>query len=370
MRARAFRFGLVGLVLSGLWPMPVMAARLKDITSVIGVRDNQLIGYGLVIGLAGTGDGLKGSPFTEQSIRSMLEKMGVTVPVGSIRARNVAAVIVTSTLPPYAARGARIDVSVSSMGDASSLRGGMLLVTPLLSVDGKVYAVAQGPLTVSGFEAKGEAESVKAGVPTSGRIPNGALIEREVIDAFNDKTALSFQVTNPDFNTAISIADAINAYAKPKFGRLIATADDMRTIRVDKPDTISATRLVAELGDLGVTPDSPARIVIDERTGTIVIGADVRISRVAVTHGTLTVRVTEMPDVSQPLPDADGETVIVPETNITTRQSGGQLSVVGGASLDKLVDGLNRLGLKPPGIIAIIQSIKAAGALHAELVVE
>jgi flagellar P-ring protein precursor FlgI len=346
------------------------AARIKDITAIQGVRDNQLIGYGLVVGLAGTGDSLRGSPFTEQSMRSMLEKMGVSVPAQSMRARNVAAVVVTASLPPFIGKGARIDISVSSLGDASSLAGGTLLLTPLIAVDGNAYAVAQGPIAVSGFAAAGQAESVTQGVPTTGRVPNGALIERELTGDFNALKQVTLQILNPDFATAVAISDAINAYAAQKYKESIAQERNLRTVVVTRPKDVSASRLMAEIGDLIVEPDTPARIVIDERTGTIVIGAGVKISRVAVTHGSLTVRVTETPNVSQPPPLSPGETVIEPNTEITTRQDGGQLSIVSGPSLEKLVDGLNRLGLKPSGIIAIVQAIKTAGAMHAELVVQ
>jgi flagellar P-ring protein precursor FlgI len=346
------------------------AARIKDITAIQGVRDNQLIGYGLVIGLAGTGDSLRGSPFTEQSLRAMLEKMGVSVPAQSMRARNVAAIVATATLPPFIGKGGRVDVSISSLGDASSLAGGTLLLTPLIAVDGYAYAVAQGPISVSGFTAAGQAESLTQGVPTAGRIANGALIERELKGDFNSLEQLSLQVLNPDFATAVAISDAINAYSEEKYKTAIAEERNLRTIAVTRPKDVTASRLMAEIGDLVVEPDAPARIVIDEKAGTIVIGAGVKISRVAVTHGSLTVRVTETPTASQPPPLSSGETVVTPETQITTREDGGQLSIVSGTSLEKLVDGLNRLGVKPTGIIAILQAIKSAGAMHAELVVQ
>jgi flagellar P-ring protein precursor FlgI len=346
------------------------AARIKDITAIQGVRDNQLIGYGLVIGLAGTGDSLRGSPFTEQSLRSMLEKMGVSVPAQSMRARNVAAIVATATLPPFIGKGARVDVAVSSLGDASSLAGGTLVLTPLIAVDGNAYAVAQGPIAVSGFAAQGQAESLTQGVPTAGRIANGALIERQRVADFNALETLTLQILNPDFATAIAIADAINAHAKERYKTPIAEARDLRTVTLKRPPKLSASRLMAEIGDLVVAPDAPARIVIDEKAGTIVIGSGVKISRVAVTHGSLTVRVTETPQVSQPPPLSPGETVVAPETQITTREDGGQLSIVAGPSLEKLVDGLNRLGVKPTGIIAILQAIKSAGAMQAELVVQ
>ena len=346
------------------------AARLKDITAIQGVRDNQLVGYGLVIGLAATGDSLRNAPFTEQSTRSMLQRMGVGVPAGSMRSRNIAAVVATATLPPFMGRGARIDVTVSSLGDASSLAGGTLVMTPLLGADGKPYAVAQGPISVTGFQASGSAESLMQGVPTSGRIPNGALVERELAADFNSANDLKLQIRNPDFRTAANIADAINVYAKEHYGSSIAEALDLRTVALKRPATISATRMMSELGDLLVEAETPARIVIDERTGTIVIGESVKVSPVAVTHGNLTVRVTETPTASQPNPHSNGQTAVEPSTSIQTKQDGGPFAMLSGTSLEKLVSGLNQMGLKPPGIIAILQAIKSAGALQAELVVQ
>jgi flagellar P-ring protein FlgI len=346
------------------------ATRLKDITAVRGIRDNQLVGYGLVIGLAATGDSLRNSPFTEQSARSMLQKMGIGVPAGSIRSRNIAAVVVTATLPPFIGTGARIDVAVASLGDATSLAGGTLILTPLVAADGKAYAVAQGPVAVSGFSSNGKAESLTQGVPTSGRIPNGALIERELTADFNGAAELFLQVRNPDFKTAISIVDAINAYAKKKYGTEIAAAHDLRTVAIKRPKMLTASRLMAELGELMVEPDSPARIVIDEKSGTIVIGDSVKVSPVAVTHGNLTVRITETPTVSQPQPLSNGATAVEPATTIKAKQEGGQFAVLEGPNLERLVSGLNQIGLKPPGIIAILQAIKTAGALQGDLVVQ
>jgi flagellar P-ring protein precursor FlgI len=348
----------------------VAASRLKDITAVQGVRDNQLVGYGLVIGLNATGDSLRNSPFTEQSARSMLQKMGVGIPPGVIRARNMAAVVVTATLPPFIGTGARIDVTLSSLGDATSLAGGTLILTPLVAADGQAYAVAQGPVAVAGFKSEGNAESLTEGVPTSGRIANGALIEREFTAEFNSAEQLSLQVRNADFRTATLIADAINAFSTKEFGAAIAVERDLRTVLITRPKDISATRLMAELGDLEVEPDSPARIVIDEKSGTIVIGASVKVTAVAVTHGSLTVRVTEQPTVVQPEPLSDGETAVEDSTTIAAEQEDGQLMKLDGPDLQTLVAGLNRMGLKPTGIIAILQAIKTAGALQADLVVQ
>ena len=346
------------------------ATRLKDITAVKGIRDNQLVGYGLVVGLAATGDSLRNSPFTEQSARSMLQKMGIGVQVGTIRSRNIAAVIVTATLPPFIGIGARIDVTVSSLGDATSLAGGTLVLTPLIAADGKAYAVAQGPVAITGFTASGSAESITQGVSTSGRIPNGALIERELTADFNYAEMLTLQIRNPDFKTAVNIADAINIYATKHYGMSIASAEDLRSVVVKRPAKVTASRLMAQLGELTVVPDTPARIVIDEKSGTIVIGDSVRVSPVAVTHGNLTVRVTETPRISQPEPLSKGETAVEPSTTIDAQQDGGQIAVIEGPSLEALVSGLNRIGLKPPGIIAILQAIKTAGALQADLVVQ
>ncbi len=346
------------------------AVRIKDITTVLGVRDNQLVGYGLVVGLKGTGDSMRGSPFTEQSLRAMLERLGAKYAKGASRSRNVASVMVTATLPPFVRKGSRIDVNVASLGDATSLVGGMLVLTPLKGAGGKVYAVAQGALTLSGFSAQGSASQITQGVPTSGRIPGGAIIERELNGDFHNRKTLVLSLKNPDFNTAENVAAAINRFARARFGRPLAFARDLRTVLLRRPQKIAVTRLLAEVGNLPVVPDTPARVVIDERTGTVVIGHSVRISTVAVTHGNLTVRITELPIASQPAPLSRGKTVILPQTFITTEEKSGNMAVLRGADLQELVGGLNSIGLKPRGIIAILQAIKSAGALQAELVVQ
>lgn len=358
--------------MAGAADAEVMAgqSRIKDVAELQVARDNQLVGYGLVIGLNGTGDGLRNSPFTEQSIRAMLENLGVAAEGGRTRAENVAAVIVTADLPPFVQSGARIDVSVSSLGDADSLAGGTLVMTPLRAADGDIYAVAQGSVIVSGFEAQGEAETVTRGVPTAGRVPNGAIIEREVPGAMNDLLVLTLQLRNPDFTTAIRITDVINAYTSERFGASLATEQNSNTVSVRKPKGISAARFYSELENLRVNPDAPARVVVDERTGTIVIGNDVRISRVAISHGALTVRVTEMPRVVQPEPFSWGETEIEPLTDIEIDEPEANVAVLDGPNLQTLVSGLNRLGVEPSGIIAILQGIKSAGALQAELVLQ
>jgi len=345
-------------------------SRIKDISAWQSARDNQLVGYGLVIGLQGTGDSLRNSPFTEQSIRAMLQNLGVATEDGRSRAKNVAAVIVTANLPAFVQSGARIDVGVSSMGDATSLSGGTLVMTPLRAADGEIYAVAQGPMFVTGFSAQGEAESLTQGVPTSGRVPNGAIVERELPARLGDSSMLTLQLFNPDFSTAVRVADAINAYAAQRFGKGVAAEQDSRTVVIKKPSGISAARFIAELENIAVETDMPARVVVDERSGTIVIGQQVKISKVAVSHGKLTVRITEMPQVSQPAPFSDGVTAEEPFTVIEADQQGTNVAVVDGPDLETLVNGLNRIGVKPDGIIAILQGIKSAGALQAELVLQ
>ncbi|MER8570445.1 flagellar basal body P-ring protein FlgI [Mesorhizobium sp. M1338] len=351
-------------------PPGQVASRIKDIAQLQSSRDNQLVGYGLVIGLAGSGDSLRNSPFTEQSIRAMLENLGIATEGGRARAKNVAAVIVTANMPPYVQSGARIDIDVSSMGDATSLAGGTLIMTPLKAADGEIYAVGQGSVIVSGFTAKGQAEQLTQGVPTSGRVPNGAIVERAVQAEFDDQATLTLQLRNPDFSTAIRIADAINDYTSQRFGARVAAERDSRTVQIRRPKGVSAARFYAEIENLVVESDTPARVVIDERTGTIVIGNDVKISRVAISHGTLTVRITEAPRVVQPEPFSKGETAVEPFTAIEASRPDARVAVLDGPDLQTLVSGLNRLGVKPDGIIAILQGIKSAGALQADLVLQ
>ena len=300
----------------------------------------------------------------------MLENLGIATEGGQARVKNVAAVIVTANLPPFVQSGSRIDVAVSSLGDAESLAGGTLIMTPLKAADGEIYAVAQGPVFISGFTAQGQAEQLTQGVPTAGRVPNGAIIERQVQARFDELSSLVLQLRNPDFSTAVRVADAINAYAQTRFGKRVAREQDSRTVLIQKPKGISTARFFAELENLLVQSDAPARVVIDERTGTIVIGSDVRISRVAISHGTLTVRITEMPRIVQPEPFSKGETAVEPFTAIEAGQPGGQVALLDGPDLQTLVSGLNRLGVKPDGIIAILQGIKSAGALQADLVLQ
>jgi flagellar P-ring protein FlgI len=351
-------------------PRHGLAARIKDIAILQSARDNQLVGYGLVIGLQGSGDGLRNSPFTEQSMRAMLENLGIATEGGRMRANNVAAVIVTANLPPFVQSGARIDVTVSSLGDASSLAGGTLIMTPLRAADGEIYAVAQGPVLVSGFSAQGQAEQLSQGVPTTGRVPNGAIVEREVEQRLGDLRQLILQLRNPDFSTAVRVTDSINEFALARYGRRVAAEQDARTVSINKPDGISTARFFAELENIPVYSDSPARVVVDERSGTIVIGQDVKIARVAVSHGALTVRITEMPRIVQPEPFSRGETAVEPFTAIEASRPDSKVAILDGPDLQTLVAGLNRLGVKPDGIIAILQGIKSAGALQAELVIQ
>ncbi|MCW6511387.1 flagellar basal body P-ring protein FlgI [Lichenifustis flavocetrariae] len=346
------------------------AVRIKDIATLGGMRDNQLVGYGIVVGLLGTGDTMRNAPFTEQSMQSMLDKMGINVRGISLRARNVAGVIVTTHLPPLVSRGSQLDVTVSSLGDSTSLLGGTLVMTPLIGGDGQTHAVAQGPVSVSGNSAAGQAETYTQGVPTAGRIANGAIVELEAPNDFGTTNALSLDLKNPDFKTSVRIADAVNQFTRERFHTQSAKEQDLRRVSLLCPPGISQTRFMAEIGDLTVEPDTPARVVIDERTGTVVIGQDVQISTVAVTHGSLTVRISETPTASQPAPLSNGKTVVLPSTSIDSKEEQGQLRIVGGTTLRSLVKGLNAIGLKPSGIIAILQAIKSAGALQADLVAE
>ena len=349
--------------------------RIKDIASIKNVRPNQLVGYGLVVGLNGTGDSLRNSPFTSQSIQSMLDKMGVNVRANAgatsqVQTKNTAAVIVTAELPAFVSEGSKIDVTVSSLGNATSLSGGNLMMTPLNGADGVIYAAAQGPISVSGFSAQGQAEKLTQGVPTSGRIANGALVERKLSSELENEKSFTLELFNPDFLTATRAADVINDYTLEHYKGRAARAKDMRAIALLRPPGLDAARFISEIGELPVEPDTPAKIVIDEKTGTVVIGRDVRVSTVAVAHGKITVRVTEMPKVVQPAPFSNGVTAVEPRTMIKADEAGGSLNIVDGASLQTLVSGLNRMGLKPQEIIAILQAIKSAGALQAELVVQ
>lgn len=351
-------------------PSGFATSRIKDITVIQGIRDNQLVGYGLVIGLAGSGDSLRTSTFTEISMRSMLQRMGIGMGDAAIQSKNVAAVVVTATLPPFVTQGTRIDATVSSLGDATSLGGGTLVMTPLVAANGEAFAVAQGSVTINGFKAQGKGASVTQGVATTGRVPNGAIVERDHEAEINHVPDFTLQLQNPDFATAREVADKINAYAKSQFGESIAEVKDFRSVKVVRPDSILATRLMADLGQLKVEVDGPARIVVDERNGTIVMGENVRISPVAISHGSLTIKITEDVVVSQPKPLSEGVTVEAPLTDIQIAQPDDPVAILKGPTLEALVQGLNRMGLKPPDITSILQSIKSAGALQAELIVQ
>ncbi|MCF8481845.1 MAG: flagellar basal body P-ring protein FlgI [Rhodospirillum sp.] len=344
------------------------ASRIKDVADFEGVRDNILVGYGLVAGLNGTGDDLDSVTFTKESLIGMLERMGVNTREGKLQPDNVAAVMVTATLPPFARQGSRIDVTISALGTSTSLQGGFLAVTPLIGADGEVYAVAQGQVQVGGFKVQGAAATVQKGVPTSGRIPNGALVELEVPFDLGSMESVKVALRNPDFTTARRITQAINAFLGTEQARTLDPGTVL--VRVSGPYQGNVVALMTDIEQLMVEPDVTARVVIDEATGTIVIGENVRINTVAIAQGNLTIRVTETPQVSQPSPFAEvGQTVEVPRTDIQVDEGkDNKLTVVdGGVNLQDLVNSLNALGVGPRDMISILQSIKAAGALQAEI---
>ena len=358
-------FLVAGLVLSG---SAAQAIRLKDLTSLGGVRDNQLVGYGLVVGLNGTGD-KSGAQFTIQSLVSMLERQGLTVDPKLVKVKNVAAVIVTAVLPPFVRNGSRVDVLISSIGDATSLSGGTLLLTPLRAPEGKVFAVAQGPLSVGGAFTAGGASgsSVTKNHPTVGKISNGALIEREVPLNFSEKSELLLALHNPDFVTATRVVQAINRH----LGGPLARAPDAGTILLKVPKKFKGkvVELVADIESLEVEPDVGARVILDERSGTVVIGENVRISTIAISHGNLSLIIKETPKVSQPSPfSSRGDTTVVPQSEITVKEEKSKLIVLSsGASITDVAKALNAIGVTPRDLIAIFQAIKAAGALQATL---
>ena len=361
----------VAALLIAVLPVAALAApvRLKDIVEFDGVRENDLVGYGLIVGLNGTGDGLRNSPFTEEIMTNILERLGVNVTGEQFRPRNVAAVLVTATLPPFARAGSPLDVTVSAIGDASSLLGGTLIMTPLNAADGEIYAVAQGTIIAGGITAEGQAARVTQGVPTAGVIPAGATVEREVDFDFSGMRVLRLALRTPDFTTAGRIEQAINGH----FGRHVAVMLDAGTVEID----IAATHLPSPAHALGrienilIEPEIRARVVVDQRSGTIVMGEDVRISRVAVSQGNLTIRIEEAPLVVQPNPFSPGQTVVVPRTQADIEQEPGigLAEVPGGTSLSEVVAGLNALGVAPNDMIDILKSIRAAGALHADFIV-
>ena len=343
------------------------AARIKDIANIRGVRQNQLFGYGLVVGLDGSGDGNK-SIFTVQSLASMLEKMGVTIDPDDLKVKNVAAVMITANLPPFARTGSRIDVLVSSIGDAKNLQGGTLLLTPLKAADGNVYAVAQGPVSTGGFSyGKGSGTGVQKNFPTVGRIVGGALIEREIAHNFNAREVLTLALHAPDFTTATRVARAINS----AFGDAMASAPDAGTIKVKVPDLYRgrSVELVALIENLGVTPDNVSKIIINERTGTVIMGENVRIATIAIAHGNLSIQVNKRDNVSQPLPfSRGGQTVVTSDREMIVEEGSNPLFLVeSGVSIGEVVRALNALGVSPRDLIAIFQGLKAAGALQAKL---
>jgi len=344
------------------------ATRIKDIASFDGVRDNQLIGYGLVVGLNGSGDSDQ-TKFPVQSLVNMLERMGVTVSRSDIKVKNVAAVMVTATLPPFAKQGASLDVLVSSMGDSNSLSGGTLLLAPLKGADGQIYAVAQGAISTNAFSYGGQAASTQKNHPTAGRIPGGALVEREIPNVLAGRSTLKLNLRQPDFTTATRITKVIN----DKFKTAPASNSDPGSVLLTIPPEYQGRTVafVADLERLEVSPDNSAKVVLNERTGTIVMGERVRLATVAVSHGNLTLDIKETPEVSQPTPfSSTGKTEVAPRTSITVHEGGGGLAVVdAGASIGDVVRALNALGVTPRDLIGIMQAIKAAGALNAELLI-
>jgi flagellar P-ring protein FlgI len=349
---------------------PVRADRIKDIASVGGVRANQLVGYGLVVGLDGTGDQTTQAPFTIQSIENMLLRFGVTVPANTNpQLKNVAAVTVTADLPPFAKPGQTLDVTVGTIGNASSLRGGNLIMTPLRGADGQLYAMAQGSVVVSGFGVNGKDGSrISLNVPSSGRIPNGATVEREVPIHFSADPHLVLNLNTPDFTTAARVAEAINL----RVGAGTAEALDAVSIRVTAPvDANQRISYMATLEAIEVEPgEAPARVIVNSRTGTVVISSHVRVTAAAVAHGSLSVTITERVDVSQPAPFSQGQTVVTPRSNIDVQQADARMFVFqAGVNLDEIVRAVNQVGAAPGDLVAILEALKEAGSLRAELVV-
>ncbi len=348
--------------------MPAYSAtRLKDIVDIEGVRENQLLGYGIVVGVNGTGDSLRNCAFTRQSLEAMMERLGVNTRNANLNTSNAAAVMVTANLPPFSTNGSRIDVTISSMCDSESIEGGVLIATPLMGADGEVYAVAQGSVAVGAFTAGGASgTSLTRNIPTSGRIPSGALIEKELPFDLAGLTEVRLALRNPDFTTANRIAGAINAFV----GEDAAFASDPATVRLKRPvEFRDMSALISQVEMLQVEPDQPARIIINETTGVVVMGDNVRVSRVAIAQGNLTIQVQETPAVSQPNAFGEGETVVVPQTNVGVIEDSADLAILGGGGvpLRELVNGLNALGVSPRDLISILQALKASGALQAEI---
>lgn len=340
------------------------AVRLKDMATFSGVRTNQLVGYGLVVGLSGTGD-KSGTDFTVQSMVNMLEKMGVRVDKDSLKVKNVAAVMVTAKMPVSARPGAKLDVTVSSLGDSSSLYGGVLLMTPLKGIDGKVYALAQGSLVLGGYSAGGEGGQASKNTTTVGQIPGGASVERAVPFAFNKQDSMLIHLSDRDFSTTEQVVQSLNQ----ALGGEYAHAENIASIRLTIPKRYQGNLvpLMASLENIQCSPESRARVVIDERSGTVVLGSNVTLSQVAVTHGNLNVVVKESPKVSQPKPFSQGQTAVTPDTQVKVAEQKKRLILVEGANIQELVNGLNAIGATPRDIMSILRTLKAAGALHADL---
>lgn len=342
-------------------------SRIKDIADIEGVRENQLIGYGLVVGLNGTGDNIKSIAFTKESLISMLDRLGINSRDGQLKSKNIAAVMVTGSLPAFGRQGSRIDVMVSALGDAKSLQGGTLLATPMIGADGEVYAVAQGQIAVGGYSASGANQNVTKGVPTSGRIANGAIIENEINFSLESMKTIKLALRNPDFTTSKRVAAAINAM----MGEPSAKAVDPSTITLDVPSKYqdNIVDLMTKIEQLQVQPDQTAKVIIDETSGIVVIGKDVKISKLAIAQGNLTIKISEIPLVSQPFTFSDGETVVDSLTDIQIEEdTESKLSVLDtGVNLQDLVNGLNALGVSPRDLISILQAVKASGALQADI---
>ncbi len=361
--------GLAALLAVAL-PLAAQAERIKDIATVAGVRGNQLVGYGLVVGLNGTGDQTSQTPFTIQAIKNMLAQLGVLVPDNvNPQLRNVAAVTVEATLPPFAKPGQTIDITVSSIGNAQSLRGGSLLMTPLRGADGQIYALAQGNLIVGGFGIQGDDGSrVSVNVPSTGRVPNGASVERAVPSAIGTADSLVLNLNTPDFTTASRVVDAVNA----SLGAGVAESIDPISVRVRAPaDESQRIAYISHIENLEVEPaEAAAKVIVNSRTGTVVIGANVRVMPAAVAHGSLVVRITETKLVSQPNPLGRGQTVVVPQSDIDVDQGSGRMFVFEpGTSLNDIVEAVNQVGAAPGDLVAILEALREAGALRAQLIV-
>lgn len=342
--------------------------KIKDIVDIEGVRGNDLVGYGLVIGLDGSGDSIRNSPYTEEALSNLLERLGVNIQGSNFRPNNIAAVIITAKLPPFARKGSRIDVNIASIGDAKNLSGGTLIMTPLNAADGQVYAVAQGNVLISGFKAEGEAVSITEGVPTSGTIPNGAVVEREIEFDFNRMQKIRLALRTPDFTTASRIEEVVNN----KSGKRIATMLDAGTVELNLAAHKTTARQIASIENYQLTPAQKARVVIDQRSGTIVLGTNVKVSSVAIAKGNLSIKIAEAPVVSQPNPFSPGESIVLPRTAVEVNDGkpGNIAMLDSNITLPDLVAGLNALGVSPREMIDILKTMKTAGALHAELVLQ